>query len=263
MKYLLMLIGVLGFHQLSFAVDVVAGKSKVDSVCSACHGSNGVSVSDTIPNLAGQRSGYIENQLKALKEGTRKNDIMNAIASQLSLDDIKNTAAFFASQPGAIVGSKSDFLPNLVKTNANFPENYQSTFKKYLTLNFPATQQVRYYFANPKAIEYLNANNSVGNGALVLVEVFSAKLDATNKPVMGKDGFYEPNKLLFYTSMESGPDWGKNIPEMLRNADWNYAVFTTDKKLRAGVNQAECLACHKPLESTSYLFTSKSLIAAK
>jgi len=66
-----------------------------------------------------------------------------------------------------------------------------------------------------------------------------------------------------FSTRYSGPDWGKNIPEMLRNADWNYAVFTTDKKLRAGVNQAECLACHKPLESTSYLFTSKSLIAAK
>jgi hypothetical protein len=32
---------------------------------------------------------------------------------------------------------------------------------------------------------------------------------------------------------------------------------------RAGVNQAECLACHKPLDSTSYTFTPQQLAAAK
>ena len=42
---------------------------------------------------------------------------------------------------------------------------------------------------------------------------------------------------------------------------WNYAVFTTDKQHRAGVNQAECLACHKPLDKTSFTFTLKELAA--
>ena len=51
--------------------------------------------------------------------------------------------------------------------------------------------------------------------------------------------------------------WGKDIPDMLRNENWNYAVFTTDKKHRAVVNQAECLACHKPLDKESYTFTLK------
>ncbi len=57
--------------------------------------------------------------------------------------------------------------------------------------------------------------------------------------------------------------WGKEIPEMLRNGDWNYAVFTADKKPRAGVNQAECLACHKPLDDRSYTFTLKQLAEVK
>ena len=46
---------------------------------------------------------------------------------------------------------------------------------------------------------------------------------------------------------------------MLRNEDWNYAIFTLDKKHRAGVNQAECLACHKPFDKVSYTFTLKQL----
>jgi hypothetical protein len=50
---------------------------------------------------------------------------------------------------------------------------------------------------------------------------------------------------------------------MLRNEEWNYAVFTLDKKHRPGVNHAECLACHKPLDKASYTFTLKELSAAR
>ena len=54
------------------AADIDAGKAKVAAVCAACHGANGVSVSDTIPNLAAQRANYLEAQLKAFKDGTRR-----------------------------------------------------------------------------------------------------------------------------------------------------------------------------------------------
>jgi cytochrome c553 len=263
MKYLLVLVCFSGISPYLFAIDVLAGKAKVETVCAACHGASGVSVSDSIPHLAGQRAGYLESQLKALKDGSRKNAIMNPIAGQLSPDDIKNIAAFFASQPGASAGAKSEFLPSLAKTNASFPDNYQQTYKKYLTLNFPATKQVRYYYANPIAVNAIKTNKSIGNGAVLFVEVFSAKLDTNQNPVMGTNGFYEPNQLLFYTSMESGDGWGKAVPEILRNGDWNYAVFTADKKIRPTANQAECFACHKPLENTNYLFTTKNLITLK
>jgi hypothetical protein len=36
-------------------------------------------------------------------------------------------------------------------------------------------------------------------------------------------------------------------------------VFLTDKTVRPGVNEAECLACHKPLVKDSYVFTLKTL----
>ncbi|MBC8022371.1 MAG: cytochrome P460 family protein [Burkholderiales bacterium] len=81
--------------------------------------------------------------------------------------------------------------------------------------------------------------------------------------MMGADGFYEADKLMFYTAMQRDADWGKEFPDVLRNEDWNYAVFTLDKKPRAGVNQAECLACHKPLDKVSYTFTLKQLTEAK
>src|SRR5712691_572384 len=152
MKKLLGLSAVLMIAPLAHAADIEAGKAKVAIVCAACHGASGVSVSDTIPNLAAQRPGYLEAQLKALKDGTRKNPIMNAIAAQLSAEDMANVAAYFAAQPGAEKGAKSGFLPSVARTHVTFPEGYKETFTKYHTINFPATRQVRHYFANQPAV---------------------------------------------------------------------------------------------------------------
>ena len=97
----------------------------------------------------------------------------------------------------------------------------------------------------------------------LFAEVYSAKLGDDGKPVTGADGFYVADKPLLYTAMARDAGWGKDIPEMLRNENWNYAIFTLDKKPRPGVNQAECLACHKPIGKASYTFTLKELAAAK
>ena len=252
------------------AADLEAGRAKVATVCAACHGANGVSVSDTIPNLAAQRAGYIENQLKAFKDGHRRAGsttspaaTMAAIASQLSTADISNVAAYFASLPGAGAAAKSDFLPTISKTSVAFPENYQATYAKYHTINFPATKQVRHYYANPAAVEAARAGKSLPDGSVLFAEVHSAKLGADGQPTKGADGFFEPDKLLFYTAMSREAGWGKDFPEILRNEDWNYAIFTPAKQHRPGVNQAECLACHKPLDKVSYTFTLKELSAAK
>lgn len=254
---------ILALAPVSQAADIEAGKARATAVCAACHGANGVSVSDTIPNLAGQRAGYLEAQLKALKDGTRKNPLMNAMAAQLSPADIADVAAYFSSLPGAAVSAKSAFLANVAKTSVTFPEGYRNTFTKYHTINFPATKQVRYYYANKAAMQAAKEGKPLPDGSFLLAEVYAAKLDAEGKPVTGDDGFYVAEKQLFYAAMASGAGWGKDIPEMLRNGNWNYAVFTLDKQHRPGVNQAECLACHKPIDKTNYTFTLKQLADAK
>ena len=149
---------------LAQAADIEAGKKIGATACAACHGANGVSVSEATPNLAAQRAGYLVAQLKAYKDGGRKlpggtspTAIMSAMATQLSADDIANVAAYFASLPGATPGAKSELLPNVAKTSVTFPEDYKQTFTKYHTINFPATKQVRYFYANPAAVSAAKA----------------------------------------------------------------------------------------------------------
>ena len=241
------------------APDAESGKATAAASCAACHGPLGISVSDTIPNLAGQRARYLETQLKALKSGIRKNEIMNAIAAQLSQDDIENLAAHFSSQQLAGDAAKSPLLAPLTKARLTFPGDYRGTFVRYHTINFPATGQVRHYFANPAAITAAKAGKPLPDGSYLFVEVHAAQRDASNQPLTGSDGYFVADKLLFYTAMARDSGWGQELPENIRNEDWNYAVFTPAREQRPGVNQAECLACHKPLDKTSFTFTLKQL----
>ena len=248
---------------LHAAADVEAGKAKAQAVCAACHGANGVSVSDSIPNLAGQRSAYLENQLKAWKSGTRKNPLMNAIGAQLSADEIGNLAAYFAQLPGVAAGSaKSEFMPALAKSPVTVPENYRATFTKYLTLDMPDNKQVRYAYANPVAVAAAKAGKPLPDGSVIVVEVNSAKLDADKKPIVGADGHLVPDQTTGYTAMAREAGWGDAVPDLLRNENWSYALFNAAKQQRPGINQAECLACHKPQDKVSSLFTLDKLSAA-
>jgi len=65
--------------------------------CQVCHGKGGRSTNPTYPVLAGQHAKYIVKQLKAFKSGTRKDPIMNGMASTLNEQDILDVAAFFSN----------------------------------------------------------------------------------------------------------------------------------------------------------------------
>ena len=257
------ILGILASASPAPAKDIEAGRAKVGEVCAACHGANGVSVSATIPNLAGQKAAYLGSQLNAFKAGARKNAIMNPIATQLSPADIENVAAYFASLQGPSAGTAmSEFLPNIRKTNitnANFPTDYKTKYTHYATVNYPERPQVRYLYANDVALAAARDGKPLPDGSFLVLEVYTPKLDDQKKPVRGADGNLVPDKLSFITAMARQAGWGKDIPEILRNSDWNYAAFNPDLSVRAAANQAECLACHKPLDKESYIFSLKDL----
>ena len=240
------------------AADAAAGKAKVESVCAACHGVDGVSVSDAIPNLAAQKAPYIEAQLKALREGTRKNAIMAAIAAQLTDAEIADVGAYFSSRPGAAAGARSPLMPALAASHAAFPENFPGAWRRYHAVNLPAEGRVQHFLANDIALAAAREGRPLPDGAALLSVTYAARLDGERKPVSAADGFYEPAQLLGLGEMVRGPNWGATIPAMLRNGDWNYGVFNADGRMLPA-NQAECLACHKPQAAASYVFTLERL----
>ena len=78
--------------------DPAAGQAKSTS-CVACHGQNGNSTNPAWPKIAGQHAQYIAKELGDLKAGkARSNPLMSPIVAGLNEQDMKDLAAYFASQ---------------------------------------------------------------------------------------------------------------------------------------------------------------------
>lgn len=78
------------------AGDAAAGKAK-SALCAACHGAEGISATDIWPNLKGQKYGYLVKQIKAFRDGDRKDPSMQPMVANLTDEDIENLAAHFSS----------------------------------------------------------------------------------------------------------------------------------------------------------------------
>lgn len=76
-----------------------AGKAK-SATCAGCHGPDGNSPAPSFPKLAGQHEDYMYHSLKDYKSGKRNNPIMAGQVANLSDQDMKDLAAFFAKQKG-------------------------------------------------------------------------------------------------------------------------------------------------------------------
>ena len=90
-------------EEVKVKADPAKGKVIAETICVACHGADGNSATAANPILAGQGQEYIYKQLTNFKaaEGkpaARNNPIMAGMVAALSDEDMKNVAAWFASQ---------------------------------------------------------------------------------------------------------------------------------------------------------------------
>jgi hypothetical protein len=47
--------------------------------------------------------------------------------------------------------------------------------------------------------------------------------------------------------MEKRPGWGKDVPEDIRNGDWQYQAFQADRTPNPKAVLSACFKCHLPL----------------
>ena len=80
-------------HLLQAAL--VQGKDRA-LLCGNCHGKNGNSVRDYIPNLASQNAAYLFNQFELFANGERKDYVMSRLAKSLTRQDRVNIAVYFS-----------------------------------------------------------------------------------------------------------------------------------------------------------------------
>ena len=66
------------------------------ALCATCHGANGISVNPLWPNLAGQQQVYLARQIRAFRDGERKEPTMTPFVGSLSDQDAEDLAAHFS-----------------------------------------------------------------------------------------------------------------------------------------------------------------------
>ena len=98
--FILPLFYILNISNISIAGDLLLGKEKAETVCSACHGMNGVAASGgnspLTPNITAQQKEYLIAKLKDYKSGRINHPQMSLIAQMLTDDDIENVSEWYS-----------------------------------------------------------------------------------------------------------------------------------------------------------------------
>jgi cytochrome c553 len=110
------------------------GKARAEALgCFACHGADGIATADglaadkNVPNLAGEPDLYLQFQLVFYRQGVRKNEVMNAMAQQLSDNDLRNISAYYASLPGPDGSKAPDTAPQETELGAKIAAGIHCT----------------------------------------------------------------------------------------------------------------------------------------
>jgi cytochrome c553 len=72
------------------------------TLCTSCHGQDGVAVTPMYPSLAGQHEDYLVRALEEYQKGGRKNPIMKSLAAPLKPAEIAEIAAYFSALTPAL-----------------------------------------------------------------------------------------------------------------------------------------------------------------
>ena len=135
-----------------------------------------------------------------------------------------------------------------------FPKDHKATFTYVTTRDMHrGGNTVVDIYANPTAVKGGKAQ-TLPSGSIVLMELWSAKLDDKQQPPLDAEGRMIKNEFRGIVMMEKRVGWGDAYPADVRNGDWEYASFSTAGVRRDGPT-ASCFECHGALKDLDYVYT--------
>jgi hypothetical protein len=141
-----------------------------------------------------------------------------------------------------------------------FPDKYADGVM-YYSFDKADTKQYRDIYITPAAIDALKKGQPVPSGTVITTVIYKAKLDDAGNPVKDGGGRYIKTDIAAYAVMEKRTGWGAEYPDTKRNGEWEYQVFTAEKKPNDKANLAACFECHLPHADTDFLFTADQIKA--
>ncbi len=144
--------------------------------------------------------------------------------------------------------------------NIQLPVDYRSTFTNYVSNDrlMNPDQTIR-IFANDIAMQGPGEDGKLPYGSVLVAEVYKAKKDKEGKIITSNLNRRVRDKFVLIAVMQREKGFSDNLPDGLKNEDWDFAAFKPDGSL-AEKDLNECRACHAPLTTTNHLFSYQHLI---
>jgi cytochrome c553 len=142
--------------------------AKSDS-CAHCHGTDGNSSSSAYPSLAGQTKAYLFKQIKAFKEGERKNSMMSPAAAVLSEQEMTELAEFYNSQ--SLIKSSAKTDPAIVAEGKKLAEEKQCASCHQAGMRgldaFPRLSRQKYPYLVKQIKDFRDGNRTNDGGVML------------------------------------------------------------------------------------------------
>ena len=142
-----------------------------------------------------------------------------------------------------------------------FPADYAKGVL-FTTVDRPDNKQYREVYTSAAALDAAKKGQPLPSGTVVTLVQYAAKLDAAGNPEKDANGRFIKTNIIGYTVMEKRGGWGAEYPENVRNGEWEYQAFKTDKTPNTGANLTACFNCHKPHEKNDFVFLYDKMKAA-
>ena len=143
-----------------------------------------------------------------------------------------------------------------------FPDNYAKGVL-YTTVDRPDNKQYRELYSTPEAIAALKAGQPIPSGTVLTLVQFKAVLNAAGEPEKDPNGRFMKGDLIGYTVMEKRAGWSAEYAEDIRNGEWEYQAFKSDKTPNDKAVLKNCFTCHKPLDKQDFVFSFDKMKMAK
>ena len=139
--------------------------------------------------------------------------------------------------------------PEFVK----FPTGYDSSYTNYTTMLRTDKEHVAKMYANDIAISSYKEGRTAASGSIIVMEVYKAKKDRHDTPIVGSDGVYEIDKLAAVAVMERRDTWEDAYTSDHRLVNWGFAIYNPDGTPKS--NELACVECHTSQKAEDYLFS--------
>jgi hypothetical protein len=137
-----------------------------------------------------------------------------------------------------------------------YPESYRTAFMRYITIDRPDRNIVRWFYVDPEALDAAQPGEPLPDRTVLIMEDHKARLGADAKPVVDAQGrFISTDEVTNVFVMEKQPGWGAAHPPEMRNGDWEYAWFLPDGARKADAEFDGCFSCHMSRAGRDFTFT--------